>query len=291
MVSKKKLIINADDFGLHQAVNEGVLKGHTLGCITSASLMPVGEAFSEAAQLAGNLAGLGVGAHLTLVGEKPVENPALISSLVNSDGYFCDNYVSFIKKYMQGKIQLKDVRRELRAQIKKITESSVKNKVTHLDSHQHLHVLPGIIDLVIELALEFKIKAMRIPGESFFFRGGYSAGLGRMIGRGGLTALAFNARRKIKKASLLAPDNFFGMLAGGNLREEFLLNILKSLPQGVSEIMIHPAARDEPLEIKYDWQYNWQAELQAATSEKVLEEIKKQNIELISFHNLEKGEK
>ncbi|MDR1701872.1 MAG: ChbG/HpnK family deacetylase, partial [Sporomusaceae bacterium] len=240
------------------------------------------EAFAEAAEMAGKLPKLGVGVHLTLVGEKPVENPARVPSLLNGGVCFYDNYTQFIKKYAQGKIDHQEIAREFRAQI----EKAQKLKITHLDSHQHLHVLPGIIELVIELALEFGIKAVRVPGESFFFRGGYQAGLGRFIGRSGLTALALNARRKIKKAALLAPDNFFGMLAGGNLREEFLLNILAAVPAGVSEIMIHPAADDRALQVKYGWAHNWQAELSALTSEKVLWEIKKQKIELISFGNL-----
>jgi predicted glycoside hydrolase/deacetylase ChbG (UPF0249 family) len=95
------------------------------------------------------------------------------------------------------------------------------------------------------------------------------------------------AKRKAKKAALLASDNFFGMLAGGNLREEFLLNILSALPLGISEVMIHPAQDDEPLQAKYGWAYNWQAELAAVTSPKTLAKIARENIELISFSKIQ----
>lgn len=286
MASNKRLIINADDFGIHEAVNRGILRGYTSGCLTSTSIMPTGEAFDQALEMAKDCPGLGVGVHLTLVDERPVESASLISSLLDDEGFFHSHYIEFIKKYLQGNIDLKDVYREMRAQIKKTVESGLKLPLTHLDSHQHLHVLPGIIDLVIALALEFNIRAIRIPNEAFCFHGEYSADFGRLIGRTGLTSLALLARRKIKKAKLLSPENFFGMLAGGNLREEFLLNIIDSLPAGVSEVMIHPGEDDDALKDKFGWPYNWQAELEAATSPKVLRKISEKSIELISFRDL-----
>jgi hopanoid biosynthesis associated protein HpnK len=286
MASNKKLIINADDFGIHESVNNGILKGHISGCITSTTIMAGAQGFEHAVKTANSAPGLGVGVHLTFVGEKPVGDLREVASILDDTEYLHKNYTDFIKKYVQGKIDLKHVSYETFAQIEKITKSGLKLPLTHLDSHQHLHVLPGVIDIVIKAALEFNIKAIRVPNERFLFRGGYNAGLGRLIGRSGLTALALLAKQKIKKASLFAPDNFFGMLAGGNLREEYLLNILNALPAGTSEVMIHPGDDDAALKAKYGWPYNWQAELAAVTSPQVLEKIKEEKIELISFKDI-----
>lgn len=281
----KRLIINADDFGLHAAVNRGIIHGHLTGCLTSTSLMAVGKAFKDAVALLSQAPGLDVGIHFTLnMGEKPVSDPALISTIVNREGYFFARYPDFIKRLVRGRIRLSEVRHELAAQIGKITKQGIK--ISHIDSHQHFHVLPGVIDIVIELANEFDIKAMRIPGERYFFTGGYPVKLSRLTGRGGLTFLAGRARCKAMQNRISVPDYFFGMLAGGNLEEKYLLNIIHSLPDGVSEVMLHPAADARQMNSMYDWKYNWEGELAAATADSVKAAIARENIKLISFNAL-----
>ncbi|MDR3565071.1 MAG: ChbG/HpnK family deacetylase [Negativicutes bacterium] len=283
----KRLIVNADDFGLHPAVNRAIIAGHASGCITSTSLMTGGAAFHEALAMAGDCLGLGIGVHLTLVGERPLTDPALIPSLVDREGRFPDNYVQFMVRFLQGKINLTEVRRELAAQLDKVVAGGIT--ITHVDSHQHLHVLPGIIDIVLDLAGRNGVKALRIPDESLFFTGGYPFTIGRVVGRSGLSFLAAVARRKAKKRGFAVPDFFFGMLAGGNMREEYLLNIINTLPQGTSEIMMHPGNDDALLNSSYPWVYHWQNELAAVTSSQVLEQLVTQEIQLVSFRELEHG--
>lgn len=280
----KKLIVNADDFGLHPAVNRAIIAGHSDGCITSTSIMPGGAAFADAARLAAANPALGVGVHLTLVAERPVADPAAIPSLVDGDGRLSSHYPAFIARFLRGRVSLAEVRTELAAQVAKAAAADIR--VTHLDSHQHLHVLPGIIDIVLDLAEEYEISALRIPGESFFFTGGYPCGAGRLIGRTGLTTLAALARRMARRRGLAVPDHFFGMLAGGNLREEYLLAIIDRLPDGVSEIMTHPGDDDTALGALYGWSYRWQAELAAVTSREVARRLASRGVELVSFGGL-----
>lgn len=283
----KGLIINADDFGLHKVVNEGIITGYQHGCITSTSLMPGAGAFDAAAQLSFANPGLGVGIHLTLVNEKPVSDVAYIPSLVNKNGYLEENYIKFLLKLLTGQISLKEVEIELTAQVKKAVATGLK--FTHLDSHQHLHVVPGIIDIVIDLAKRFDIKAVRIPDEPYLFFGGYNFDPVRTVARGGLTFLAGLARQKVKRNGLMTPDSFFGMLAGGNMQEGFLQNIVSALPDGVSEIMVHPATQDEVLNSLYKWNMHWQDELAAVTSQATSDLIAIKNIELLSFGELVYG--
>ena len=118
-----------------------------------------------------------------------------------------------------------------------------------------------------------------------FFTGGYPWTVNRMIGRTGLSILAKMARLKIGK-KLFMPDHFFGMLAGGNMKEEYLLQIIKTLPAGITEIMMHPAESNFEMKKHYYWDYCWQDELKALLSERIKKEIKTQKIELISFGDL-----
>jgi hopanoid biosynthesis associated protein HpnK len=283
----KLLIVNADDFGLHTAVNEGIITGHNKGCITSTSIMASGRAFDDAVSKAAANPSLGLGVHLTLVAERPVAQPETVPSLVDREGLFAASYPRFINKYLQGKVALADIRRELAAQVEKVIATGLT--ITHLDSHQHLHVLPGVIDTVLDIAVHYKIKALRIPAEGLLFTGGFPFTAGRIIGRSGLSCLASVARRKAKNRGLMTPNFFFGMLAGGNMQEEYLMNILKKLPTGVSEIMVHPGNDSSLLSRFFGWEYHWQDELAAVTSSSVLSLLAENNIKLVTFRELENG--
>ena len=119
-----------------------------------------------------------------------------------------------------------------------------------------------------------------------FFAGGYPYTAGRFVGRLGLTALAAAARRKAVRRGLAAPQHFFGMLAGGDMRQQHLHAILDRLPDGVSEIMVHPGADDAALGAAYGWQYRWEAELAAVTSPAVKERLAARGVELVSFREI-----
>jgi len=280
----KQLIINADDFGLHETVNLGIMEGFFAGCITSTTIMASGNAFDHAVSLAMDNKQLGVGVHLTLIGEKPVCKPEEITTLVDSTGHLSPGYPQFLLRYILGNIKLDHIRRELTAQVQKVVDSGIS--ITHLDSHQHLHIVPGILNITIEIAQAFGIKAIRIPAEPYFFIGGYPCTAMRIVARAGLTFLARLACKKIKKHQLVMPNHFFGMLAGGNMQEEFLGAIIESLPEGITEIMMHPGINNEILNKTYHWNYHGQEELAAVTSDKIRQSLATRNIKLISFGDL-----
>jgi predicted glycoside hydrolase/deacetylase ChbG (UPF0249 family) len=247
--------------------------------------MPGAAAFDHAVSLARAHARLAVGVHLTLVAERPVVSSARIPSLIDQgSGQLYAHYPRFLRQFFSGKIDLSDVARELTAQVEKVKAAGIA--ISHFDSHQHLHILPGIIDIVVDIARQFGVKALRIPGEEYLFTGGYPLTIGRWLARNGLTSLSKYAKWKARRNGLLATEHFYGMLAGGNMREEYVMNILNKLSSGVSEIMIHPGADSQVLGQLYGWGYNWEAELAAVTSPGVLGRIKERNIELISFREL-----
>lgn len=281
----RQLIINADDFGIAETANLGIIQGHVNGIITSTSIMPSGSAFEHALGLVSANPDLGIGVHLTLVGEKPLCDPHTIASLVDPEGHLSHQYPEFLSRYCLGKIRLEDIKRELTAQVQKVVDCGID--ITHLDSHQHMHIVPGIIDVTIKIAKDFGIKRIRIPDEPYLFLGGYPFKTVRVMARAGLTFLAQIARRKLQQQKLAAPDHFFGMLAGGNMHEDYLLQVLSSLPEGISEVMMHPGIDDSILGKRYDWNYHWQAELNAVCSPRIRQYIEQHRINLISFRELE----
>lgn len=278
----KRLIVNADDFGLHTQINKGIIKGYREGFITSTSIMPSAPAYEEAVALAKSEPGLGIGIHLTLVGGvKPVLPIDKVSSLLDEKGLFLSDYGAFAKRYYTGGIKAAELEAELRAQLEKALTAGLN--ITHIDSHQHLHVLPGLNKLVLRLSCEYNIKRMRIPFEPYLFKGGFDAGLGRMIGKCGLSFCSAMAAMGAKADGIHYPDHFFGMLAGGNLNESLIENIIKALPEGTSEIMTHPGLNKNELDRVFSWNYHWEDELQAFLSEKNKALLKQEQIALINF--------
>ena len=134
--------MNADDFGRHELINRAVERAFNAGCLKSATLMAGGIAFDDAVKLAKKIPNLGVGIHFTLANGNPILPPNEIPSLVTPEGVFHGDYIKFLKRYLSGKISLSEVRSELAAQLEKILNTGLT--LTHFDSHQHLHHIPGI---------------------------------------------------------------------------------------------------------------------------------------------------
>lgn len=281
----KQLIVNADDFGLHTQINKGIIKGFQEGFITSTSLMCSAPAFAEAVELALANPGLGVGIHLTLVGGvAPAAAPDKVRSLLDEQGKFLPDYVAFASRFYRGGIKMSELETELCAQIERGLAAGIK--ITHIDSHQHIHVLPIISDLVVKLCYKYNIRKIRNPHEGYFFDGGFSAGIGRKVGRAGLSFCASMAMRKAKAAGLSFPEHFFGMLAGGNLNTALVGKIIQSLPEGVSEIMTHPGLDSNILGRQFTWHYHWEDELQAFLAEENKYLLEKNDVNLTNFGGL-----
>ena len=280
----KQLIINADDFGLHPLINKGIIKGHSEGIITSTSLMPSAPYFDEAVQLAKANPSLGVGIHLTLVGGVKPACTSGVNSLLTAGGVFAEDYTGFAKKWYTGSIKKNELVKELETQIEKVLAAGIKP--THIDSHQHMHVLPGIAGIVVRLCEKYGIKKIRMPGENIFWSGGFEVGMGRKIGRDGLSFCAMLAKGKAQSAGLVYPQHFFGMVAGGNLNAELVKNILLNLPESTSEIMTHPGFDSTELAKHFTWGYHWQDELGAFLSAENKEIVREHGIKLINFGGL-----
>ena len=276
------IIINADDFGRHAEINRAVEEGLVHGCLRSATVMPGGAAFAGAIDIARRHEELGLGVHFTLVDGHPILPPEEIPSLVGSEGDFLPDHTALLKRYLKGGVNLEEVRRELAAQLQKIEATGIP--ISHVDSHQHLHTLPGIIDIVLDLAARAGIRAVRTPRTPLF--SGAFGGLGQLVGRLGLSTLARLAACKAHRRGLLTPDNFAGIVAGEAVSEGELLHLIAHLPQGTTEVMMHPGMKNDVLQEDSGWQHDFEAELAAILSPRVGEALRKAEVEPVNFRHL-----
>lgn len=281
---KKQLIINADDFGIHPAVNEAVRKAATEGILTSTSLMAGGDAFDEAVEMARSMPSLGIGIHLTLVGGiKPVLPPSEVPSLTWDNGVFCHDYGKLIVRDLEGKISLSEVYAEWDAQIQKIMNTGLP--VTHMDGHQHMHMWPHFYPIARDLAKKYHISCMRVPDEDVLF-GMKDGHIIRWAAKNGLSLLSRMHRSDLKKNHVRTNDHFFGMLYGGHLSPERFAKFILQTKPGITEIMCHPSADTRAMEDTFHWGYHGEDELAGLLADINRELIAKKQISLISYRDV-----
>lgn len=276
-VLTRYLIVNADDFGLSLGVNRGILEAYRDGILTSASLMVNGDAFEDAAGLIKQHRGLSLGLHLTLVEAAPVLPPHKVGSLVTSEGRFPTSLSAFLLKWFTGRLRLTEILEELEAQVEKAISYGIR--VEKLDSHMHLHLVPGLTETFLAVAKKFGIKRIRLPlseGRNASFRG--------LLKRMPLTYLGRLHAPKIAAEGILYPDRFCGLAESGALTHRALARILQNLGPGVTELMVHPGYQDVSLD---RWPrsrlYRREEELKALTSFEIKHLVSELGIKLVGF--------
>lgn len=278
-----KLVINADDFGLNQKVNEEILKSFRNGILRSASLMANGKEFDHAIEIVKSNPDLDIGVHLTLVDEKPILEIDKIPTLVGENGNFRTHAIEFTKKYFSEKISLEEVKKEITAQIEKILDHGIK--INHINSHQHLHMLPKILDITIELANRYNIKYIRFPREAFnrYMLRELKSSLVNLVQMAALNHFCSKAKQKIS----FRTDHFAGFFFGGKLSKQNLITLINNLPaDGSCELMCHPGLDDVSDNSNSISHYRKVEEAQALIDQEVAQIIKMKNIEITSFQNL-----
>lgn len=276
-----QLIIHADDFGISKRVNEGIIQAHTDGVLTSTSIIANGAAFEHAVNLLKTHSSLDVGIHLTLIEERPLLSPEVVPSLVMENGRFHKHAKYFFQKYIAGKISLDEIRLEFTEQIEKVLNTGIA--ISHIDSHQHIHILPKIFELITELAQKYGIRSIRIPNEKlrlYMFKhvAAYPRILQLLIVKTILTG--------VNKKRVSSTPRFNGFYYGGKLNKQNLTVVIDNLPKkGVCELVCHPGMNDSNSDYAH-WQYSWQDELDAVTDPDIRSLIQHKRISLISYRDL-----
>lgn len=276
--SRRRLIVNADDFGLSPAVNAGILAAHTGGILTSATLLANAPAFDKAVAIAKRTPSLGVGVHLNLVRGKPLSPPGEVPALVGPDGG--------LRRFRLRRLTaafLRAAAAEYRRQVQRVVDAGITP--THIDFEKHHAWQAPLYRTACRVAAEFGIPAVRTfrepvawsvrrlgwpgwkrAGMAAFLRAGFQLG-----GGGGLLA---------------APDRLLGQTHIGAMDEAAWLKLLRFLPDGTTEVMTHPGEAEAggDAAIGTSWLGEGRViELAALCSPQVKEAVARQGIELATF--------
>jgi predicted glycoside hydrolase/deacetylase ChbG (UPF0249 family) len=244
----RSLVVNADDLGLTVGVNNGIFDAHDRGILTSASVFANARATGDAIARALRRPSLGIGCHLTLVDGQPTLPPARVPSLIEDDGRFRESWKPFIASCLLGRISLREVELELTAQIDRIRSAGVT--LTHLDAHKHVHAYPPIFAIVTRLAERFRIPVVRVPFERWSSLDGDTAqrrtARRQALMNAAMRPWAWRDYRTAARAGVRTP-HFVGRAHTGVLSAPALAAMVRALPPGVTELMVHPGYVDETL--------------------------------------------
>jgi hopanoid biosynthesis associated protein HpnK len=282
----KRLIITGDDFGLAIPVNEAIEVAHVSGILSTTSLMVGASAAADAVEKAKRLPTLKVGLHLVLVKGRPVLPPDSIPGLVNEHGEFHENLVAAGFRFFF----LPNIRKQLEAEIRGQFDAFQKTglPLDHVNAHNHMHVHPTILNLILKVGRDFGVNAIRVPHEPSLpaWHASRKGFVGKMTNALGLAPWMWFMKVRLRHAGMKANDFIFGRSDTGAMDEATVLRLLERVPRGVTEMYFHPATRrcpeiDEPMPT---YRHEW--ELAALVSPKVRAVMEQLNIQTIGFQDI-----
>lgn len=282
---RRFLVINGDDFGFSHGVNQGIIKAHEDGILTSTSLMVTGDAAAEAVALAKTQPNLAVGLHLVLVCGKSVLPASKIPHLVDSLGNFPNDSLQAGLRYQFNSAARQELRLEIRAQLEKFCETGLP--LSHVDGHLHLHSHPVVLKILSELADEFKIKVIRLPSEElrFTLRLDKSDLVNKLLWSFVFTGLRLYGQGLLKSKGIYFCDRVYGLLQSGRMTEEYLQGLIEQIQDNIVEIYAHPSVilSNEPLNGPVG---AGEVELAAVLSEAVHKTLVNKGFKLINYNDL-----
>jgi hopanoid biosynthesis associated protein HpnK len=240
----KRIVINADDFGLSSSVNQAVVQAHAKGVLTSTTIMANMPDAGEAVKLAKRMPSLGVGVHLNLSKGRPLSKDGNINYLLDDSGCFALSPAKLSFLCIASRKIRNAIRTELAAQIQWVIDNGLKP--THLDSHKHIHSFPFIFPIVCGLARRFEISAIRFtfePKKLLAMPWPLTSEGGRERSR---TARLMARINRIQNFGFLKTDCLLGVAHMGKIDVNFFKAVALYNPAATAEVMTHPALDDGP---------------------------------------------
>jgi chitin disaccharide deacetylase len=272
--ARRRLIVNADDFGRSMSINEAVIRAHREGILTTASLMVNEAECEEAVALAKQHPKLGVGLHLTLLCGHSALPHEMIPGLVNGSGRFANSPVIAGMKYFFCRKLRAQLEAELAAQFVRFRATGLK--LDHVNGHLHMHLHPIVFSMLMEHASDWGIRHLRLTKDPFWLNAKLANGAWLYRASHAFIYHALSARSRsalIRRGIKFAPF-VFGLLQNARVTEPFITKLLPRLPDGDSELYSHPSL-DE-----------FKQEFDALVSPSVKQLVHGQNIELIRYQDL-----
>jgi len=285
-------VVNADDLGFTSGVNRAIIKAHTDGVVTSATLMANGPAFCEVKELAKQFPKLSIGCHVVLIDGEPVLPPAKIPSLVQS-GRFRNDLKAFAARALTGQLDATEIAAEATAQIRRVQAAGVR--VSHFDTHKHTHIFPKVLRPLLLAAAECGVRAVRNPfGPRLPLR------VSELLKRPNLWtrwvemrvlgSFAGNFQKTVQREGFVTPDGTLGIEVTGTLNETLFTAIATIVPEGTWEFVCHPGYNDSDLgSARTRLRESREVELHVLTSPGAREILTKHGVELISYRDLGEG--
>ncbi|HKW26015.1 MAG TPA: ChbG/HpnK family deacetylase [Terriglobales bacterium] len=289
----RRLIINADDFGLTAGVNRGIVEAHQHGIVTSATLMAGGRAFAEAVQLAQRAPQLNVGCHIVLVDGEPLLPSDQVPTLLaggNQQRHFRPGMGEFAAAALRGRIDAGQVEAEATAQMRKLQAAGLT--LSHFDTHKHAHMFPAILRPLLRSARACGVRALRNP-----FAPVKPLAFAHQLRRPrlwkcysevkALRRLLDNFRQAAQEEQMLTTDGTFGIVSTGAIDQRLFEAIVGSIPEGTWEFVCHPGYNDADLDtVRTRLRSSREQELRVLTSEAAREALRRHGVELISWEQL-----
>ncbi len=270
----RRLIVNADDFGLSSSVNAAVIRAHRDGILTTASLMVNEPGFDEAVRLAQENPQLGVGLHLTFLMGHAALPPEKIPGLVNARGEFSNSPVGVGMNYFFKRHLREQLRAEIHAQFEKFHATGLT--LDHVNGHLHLHLHPTIFKILMADADKLRITQLRLTRDC--------RARSRRLSRGNLfykvshaaifDFLSRRAKKVLRAKKIRHAQITFGLLQDSRVDEDYVLQLLPELPAGDSELYSHPSLD------------KFKHEFDALVSPRVKLAVEKLGIQLIRYQDL-----
>lgn len=276
----KQLAITADDFGLHQDLDRGIVEVCEKGIVTHVSLVANGGNIGKACQFLLRHPETTAGIHLNLTDGNPLSNPDSIRPLLNKTGNFLGLHREIAVAYLSRPSLIKAIEAEYRAQVERLLGLGIR--LWQLNCHGHLHAIPQLFRLLTRLASDYRIPFVR-AGKEWPSAGLFLRSL-KQASKMSLLAFGFRVSKRIVKTEDRWRKNYcFGMFDSGALTLERLEEILIHLPEGFSEIICHPGYAGEEVKKIHPWSYHWEEERTLMISDQVKELIQQFQIQRVNF--------
>ena len=284
----RRLIVNADDFGLTAGVNRGIIEAHRNGIVTSTTLMANGRAFADAVELAKANSNLSVGCHVLLIDGTPVLDAPQVASLMDGPEFRRDIGGFALRSILGSHSETEtEIETETAAQLRKLQAAGIV--VSHIDTHKHTHMFPQVLKPLLRAAQACGVNAIRNPFGRVVFS--LVAKYPSLWKRYSQVALLNTWERKFREAvaaaGMITTDGSLGVVATGSLDEDLLRFTLETVPGGTWELVTHPGYNDTDLDaIHTRLRESRDRELHALRSPATRELLKRAGVDLISYRSL-----
>jgi len=286
----KRLIVNADDFGLARGINRAIVEAHQRGIVTSTTMMASGLAFEDAIAVARQNPRLKIGCHLVLLRGSLLGTSESSPSLYIRRGGKTEvrrGLGQFAVDSWRGRVQAADIAREVRAQIERLRTAGIEP--SHIDSHKHAHVLPEVFRPMLRTARELGMRATRNPFEPALPFSVLLAGR-KLWKRYAATRVMRGWRsgflRCVRELGMSTTDGTIGISSTGSMDQAMLDQLVRSLPEGTWELICHPAYDSAELKGLTRLGSSGEIERQLLISEETKQALGEAGIELISYADL-----